>query len=272
MAVQTVVRILGQFMQDDEATLERRYGPQAVALAQELESMLAIRLREESPYATLWQQFESQPQTAAAGLTGALEALVEADPALARRLEAFVEEYHRLMGSSEELRARRRMEEQELLIAGDVPRPTTAPADAYDVGGGTYLYGNVGAGRVSTAEDVRGVSDGYEGRLPVEGMELNIAEVASIFEPVEVALKTHPDISSAVEAQLKVELAEMQAQVARGDQAEVEKMVHHLHNIGRLAPDILEILLSRLTDLAPGSRGTVQKAVAKLQESVNGST
>ena len=272
MAVQIVVRILRQFMQDDEATLERRYGPQAVALAQELRSMLAVRLREESPYAALWEQFENQPQTAAAELTGALEALVEADPAVARRLHTFVEDWRRLVGSLEARMAHRRMEEQDLLIAGDVPSPTTAPADAHDMGGGAYLYGNVGAGRVSTARAVRGVNDGYEGRFPVEGMELNVAEVTPIFEPVEAAVKTHPYISSAAEARLKVELAEVQVQVARGDQADVEKMAHHLHNIGRLAPDILEILLSRLTDLAPGSRDTVQRAVAKMQESVNGST
>jgi len=270
MAVQIVVRILGLLIQDDGVTLERWYGPQAVTLAQELKSMLALRLREESPYAALWEQFENQPQMVAAELTGALEALVEADPALAKRLSEFAEEYRQFMGSPQEFMARTRMEAHDL-IAGDVPSPATAPAEAYDVGGGTYLYGNVTTDRVSTARDAR-VTNGELGRFPGEGMELNMAELRPIFESVDAAVKTHPDISSAVEAQLKIELAGMQAQAARGDQANVEKMVHHLRNIGRLAPDILEILLSRLTDLAPGPRGMVQKAVAKMQESVNGST
>jgi len=272
MAVRKVVRILGQLLQDDGATLERRYGPQVVTLAQELKSMLATRLREESPYAALWEQFEDQPQMAAAALTGALEALVEADPALAKRLSGFAEEYHRLTGSPEEFKARTRMEEQDLLVVGDVPSPTTASADAYDVGGGAYLYGNVRTGRVSTTTDARTVNGGLEGRFPVEGMELNIAEVTPIFEPIYSAVKAHPDINSAVEAQLKAELAEVQVQVARGDQADVEEMVHHLHNIGRLAPDILEIVLSRLADLAPRSRGVIQKAVLKVQKPGDGST
>jgi hypothetical protein len=272
MAVQKVVRILRQLMQDDDrATLERRYGPRAVTLAQQLKCMLAIRFREESPHAALWEQFENQPQMVAAELTGALEALLEADPALAKRLDAFIEDWRRLAGSLEARMAHRRMEEQDLLIAGDVPSPTAAPADAYDVGREAYLYGNVRAGRASTTSGVRAVN-GELGRFPVEGMELNVVEVAPIFEFVEAAVKTHPDVNSAAEAQLKVELAELQAQVARGDQVDVDKMVHHLHTIGRLVPDILEILLNRLTDLAPSSRGMVQKVVAKMQESVNGST
>jgi hypothetical protein len=97
MIIQEVVSILGDLVQDDGATLGERYGPRALAVAQSLRSLLAVRLQEESPYTSLWEQFEAESQAVTAELTGSLEALVEADPALAERLNAFVEEYHQII-------------------------------------------------------------------------------------------------------------------------------------------------------------------------------
>jgi hypothetical protein len=97
MIIQEVVSILGDLVQDDGATLGERYGPRALTVAQNLRSLLAVRLQEESPYTSLWEQFEAEPQAVTAELTGSLEALVEADPALAKRLNAFVEEYHQII-------------------------------------------------------------------------------------------------------------------------------------------------------------------------------
>jgi hypothetical protein len=97
MIIQEVVSILGDLVQDDGATLGERYGPRALAVAQNLGSLLAVRLQEGSPYTSLWEQFEAEPQAVTAELTGSLEALAEADPALVKRLNTFIEEYHQII-------------------------------------------------------------------------------------------------------------------------------------------------------------------------------
>jgi len=94
MVVRKVVRILRDLVQDDGMTLGERHGPRALAVAQSMRSFLVVRLQDKSPYASLWDQFEAEPQTATAELVGSLEVLVKADPALAKRLNAFIEEYH----------------------------------------------------------------------------------------------------------------------------------------------------------------------------------
>mgnify|MGYP006299016721 CR=1 FL=1 len=86
MAAQDVIRWLGRLMEDDGETIRRRHGPEAVAAAEDMARFLADRFEEESAYAALWEAFEEDPEAHSAEVIGALEAWVEADPALARRI------------------------------------------------------------------------------------------------------------------------------------------------------------------------------------------
>lgn len=93
MSVREVTRIVSMYLEDGEDALEQRYGPQAVAAVEDLIALLKARLQKGSAYVTLWDQLEAEPRATAEELTGTLEAMIEADPALARRLQAFLEEY-----------------------------------------------------------------------------------------------------------------------------------------------------------------------------------
>ncbi|MBU1877783.1 MAG: hypothetical protein KJ734_02420, partial [Chloroflexi bacterium] len=91
--IQDIVQVLEDLVQDDGQTLEQRDGPEALSVAQDMRDLLAARLPEESPFASLWEQFESDPEGTEAELIGTLEALAEADPALVERLNAYLEDY-----------------------------------------------------------------------------------------------------------------------------------------------------------------------------------
>ena len=94
MSVQEVTRTIRSYLEEGEDTFRERYGPEAVTAIEDLITMLKLRLEEESVYASLWDEFVAEPRATEDELTGALGALIEADPALAERLEAFMEEYH----------------------------------------------------------------------------------------------------------------------------------------------------------------------------------
>ena len=143
MSVREVTRIVSMYLEDGEDALEQRYGPQAVAAVEDLIALLKARLQEGSAYVTLWDQLEAEPRATAEELTGTLEAMIEADPALARRLEAFLEEYRSSVTPRTEA-------ERGANLAPRESPPAQLPAGPSDYSEvGTYLYGNLVPGAVT---------------------------------------------------------------------------------------------------------------------------
>ncbi len=65
--------------------------PEKIAdLTAQTADFLAERLKEDTPHGTLWDDFRAAPLETAAALTGTLEALFEAQPAVRKRVDGFM--------------------------------------------------------------------------------------------------------------------------------------------------------------------------------------
>jgi hypothetical protein len=264
MAVQEVVRILRELIQDEGATLQRRYGLRSLTIAQGMRSLLSARLCGELPYASLWREFEAEPQGTAAQLVGALEALVEADPSLAQQLGVLVEEYHWAIGPPRT--GTTRTAGQGVPVWSDVPDTTVAVDEDKDVGRGTYLYGNVKPGSISVGRGVKAQQDSFGGHDGVEEGNLNVAVTGLLFNDLYTALETYPDLNPTVKADIEEELQGVLAQIALGQEANEEILARHLRDIRRMNSDILEVVLNKLADPDVESGAMMQRAVQRLEK------
>jgi hypothetical protein len=245
MSVRQAVRILQALVHDDGLALERRHGSRAVSAAQDLASLFKVRLGQGSPYVSLWADFEADPGGMAAQLTGAIEALVEADPALGRRLEGFVREWRPVTGTPG---ARRIPAGRKVLGKDKVLGTTVALEPDEDVGKGAYLYGNLKPSSVAPVSGAGRTIDGIEGIDHIEVVDIDPSRAALLFNDMCVAVETHPGIDSVLEKDLEAELEEVMTQVTKGNAADKDRLARRLQNIGRMHPDILQTLLDRLVD------------------------
>lgn len=260
MAVQEIVRILRDHLQNGGVTLRRRYGTRASTAAEDMRSLLAARLRRESAYASLWDRFEVEPQTVAAELTGALEALLEADPALAKRLNGFIEEYHRAIAPSRN----RSLSDgtAESPVRGGVPDTPFTDRDDTDASGGAYLYGNIRPSSVASIG--RGVRDGQI--LSVEAAGSNTVDINVLWDQLQATVDGRDELDAAVRLSLKDELRKLLAQVLRADEDETEILVRHLQNIRKLDLDVFEVALSQIASLAEDLGPVLEQVLHQVED------
>jgi len=64
---------------------------------------------------------------------------------------------------------------------------------------------------------------------------------------------------------------ELQAEVAKGDEADEDFLARRLRNIQRMAPDILEVALATLSNPAVGFGLAVKKVAQRMKESAESS-
>jgi len=100
MGAQEIVEVVGGLVTDDGVALEQAHGPQALAVAQQMQAALVPRLEGDPAYAPLWRAFLAAPLQQAPALAGVLQVLLAADAALARRLDALLEGYRQAKGAS----------------------------------------------------------------------------------------------------------------------------------------------------------------------------
>ena len=275
MAVQEIVRRLTEYVRDDGETIRRRDGPQAVTLIEDLRDVLVVHLREESPYSELWDEFRSDPEDTSAELTGALEALVEAEPALAKRMDGFMERYRRLSAAPRV--APLRSAEDDLTVAGkplettvtvedtsvDVPHTPTAPADA-GIGEGTYLYGNMESGTPSVQKGIEFTGLGIRGQvIDISGRQ---PELNLLFDQIVSGVEARADLNSAAKDELKAALRGVESQLAAGEEIDEAALVQDLSYIHQIDPDVLDMLVSELNNMLSGLGGAVQQIVDSLDE------
>jgi hypothetical protein len=273
MRAQEIVRLLRDLVQDDGQTLEQRDGPQALSVAQDMRDLLAVRLAEESPFVSLWEHFESDPGGTEAELIGALEALVEADPALVRRLNAYLEDYRWAATPSEIRRAR---------LARSMPGDHGADADdAVVVEGvviageegmideqeeyseeGEYLYGNIPHPMLPGSSVIRDEGRFLDEYELEEELGEHGSDVAELFEELDLTIESHPDLAPSVKAGLKVELRAIHAQLDRGENVDEDAIVRRFHAIQSLDPTVAALALAELSALV-GGFGVVMREVAR---------
>lgn len=256
MKEREVVQLLRDLMIDDGETLRERDGPEAVTAARDLADFVSARLSEDVAQQSLWVEFREDPEGTAAELTGILEALVEADPGLALRMERYLEEYHRVLSPPGPRRVREAR--RNVKTEGGVMDISLTAEDATldiepqsDYGRGTYLRGNVVPG---TQPKEPGVTfEAFEFRGQVVRFGPNAPDVTVLFQQLYETVEGRPDLNPEAQAELKTELQEVQALVAlQEEEVDQEELARHLQNIERLSPDVLQLLLNGLMETDAG--------------------
>ncbi len=253
MTERDLVRILRDLFIDNGKTMERRDGPEALTAAQELADIVSFHLVNEAGYDWLWDDFKREPARNTAELTGALEALEEADPALALQLSSLLGDYYNALGPIPDRLPTPEGDAHPEEKAGynDIEdRPDWTQASDYNEEG-TYLYGNVQTGTVQIEQEFRegGVEPEQEVNLPREGVGglVSEAELDTLMDPLKTAVEERTNMSAADKEKLLAELSEVHRLVAAGADAGPALLVHHFRTIEQIAPDFLELLFLTLT-------------------------
>ncbi|MFW6135291.1 MAG: hypothetical protein ACOC7N_00545 [Chloroflexota bacterium] len=258
MAVQDVVDIVLEYCQDGEETFRNRRGVQAVVVVRDVIELLRRELGAQLDFNALWADFQDAPRQTAPELSGALEALVEADPGFAEGLDALLHEFYATRSAAEP----RPTEPEEVPPAPEPPvqeEEEPGPRRHTDEAGeGAYLYGNVPAGATEVGE---------RPDLEPEGLGVNRrhdavnADVGALFDQLRTTVGEELPLADAVRRHLTVHLERLQAELALGDDADEDSVVYHLRRIGALDPDVLDLVLTGLRHTGSRAHGTLERAI-----------
>lgn len=241
MNAQEIVTVVGELVADNGLTIAQQHGSQALTVAREMESALVSRLREDQMRMAIWQRFQTDPGNAAPFLVTAVEMLLQADAALARRLDALLEAYQRAAGST---------------------GTTIHTAGGAYVGGRVETSGGDFVGHDQTKITGDGSALGDHPHTTVVKQTADPEAIARAFGELYTRIEARPETPSAQKDDLKAELEEVKEEIAKGEAADEGFIARRLRNVGRMAPDILEVVLAALTNPAAGL-GLVAKKVAE---------
>ena len=107
------------------------------------------------------------------------------------------------------------------------------------------------------------------GKVIVAGGNVAVTETTTTqslsFAEVYQRIDAHTKISPGKKADLKAEVAEVEAAVKK-PQVDENTVARHLRNIGRMAPDIMEVALAAILNPAAGLGLVAGKIAAKAKE------
>jgi len=136
---------------------------------------------------------------------------------------------------------------------GDIRQDFRQGGRTIDTGGGSYIEGNVNTG-----------GGDFVGRDKVT-IGAGMDEVARLFEQIFQAIEARPATSREDKEDLRTTVKEVQDEAAKGDQVNESFLARQLRNLGRMAPDILEVVLATLTNPAAGISTAVRKIAEKMK-------
>lgn len=268
MAVEDVVTLLTEYCEDGQDTFEDRHGPEAAIVAQEAIDLLEGELSGQLDYDALWAEFEAAPRETAPDLAGALEAMIEADPGLAEKLEALMEEYYAAGRSVDEMIGPEMAEPSSSeFVPGEKARIEAHEAEPRShtdtAGEGTYLYGNVPAGDATVGKALEPGPDVLEVR---QGHEMLSFDVHELFQQLQVTVGREPALSEEEKVELREHLENLESEVMLGGEAEEARIVEHLRRLGAADPDFLALLLEGLRHTQTEAQATVKNAIERVTE------
>ncbi len=220
----------------------------------EMDRYLQAQLEEHTGFITLYEAFQANPQGTSAELTGALEAIIEGDPAVRETLNALMDEYYIVTKTEgagiKPSNAEEAEEEEENLDSEELPGTETEIVDQTDdYFEGEYLYGTANTRRGSESEgrviDVNeDVSMGLsEDSDDLAELGMHTERIPSAFTQVSVAVQDHPDLPPPVKDLILRHLDVIAAQVALEEGANMKIIRKNLRAIQRLSPDIMNVLM-----------------------------
>lgn len=238
---QEIVQVMAHLVRDGSAALAERHGEEALATAQEIQTALVPRLEADRLSATAWEEFQERPEQVKPMLESAVGMLLEADAALARRLDALLARYRQAKGESTRV----------------------------DTGGGAYVGGSVtvsGGDFVGRDKlDVRGDGNviGDYGRTTVINQPSADAEaIARAFADFYQAVARRPDLPPREKEDVQAELEEVEEELKKGEGANEGFIQRRLRNVQRMAPDIYDVVITTFSNPIAGL-GMVAKKIAE---------
>jgi hypothetical protein len=130
-----------------------------------------------------------------------------------------------------------------------------------DTGGGAYVGGSVDTG-----------GGDFVGRDQHITYGMSADQAARLFADIYSRIETHPRLDEIDKADLKTDVQEIQKEVVKGDSADESFLARRLRNIQRTAPDILEVVLSTLTNPAAGFAAVIRKVAERMKTAAEGGT
>ena len=91
---------------------------------------------------------------------------------------------------------------------------------------------------------------------------VNATHVVNVFQSIYRAVDEHPKLSPAEKADVKAEIKDVEKEIEKGEQADESGVTRHLRNVQRMAPDILDVVVTTLGNPVAGL-GMVAKKVAE---------
>ncbi len=267
MAVEDVVTILMEYLKDGEDVFAGRYGSEASVAARDMTDLLREQLGGQLDYGMLWAEFETAPRETMPQLAGVLEAIMEADPGLADKLQVLLEDYYAARGS---VGSPVGGETPEAEVSEFLPREDT-PLESHQVtprrhtdeaGEGTYLYGNVPAGGPTSVGKEGGVDlDVLEKR---GGPQMPDLDLRKLF--VQLRRKVEKDLDTAEEKQqaLIEGLRGLEAELRLGEEADESRILEHLRTLGEEDDELMELVLTGLWQTPGRARAMVERAIVEL--------
>lgn len=226
-----IVDVIAKIVPDDGAALAQSEGTQALVQAQALEHVVQDLMNNDPAYHSMWQQFQADPRMNAPILVGIIQVIYQNDPIVAQELDMLLAAYQQVARSS-------------------VKGKTTTIA----TGGGAYIGGAVqlGAGAQFAGRDQIVIAQ-------------NPKEIAHAFQGFYRQVAEHSDLTVTDKADVKADLEEIEGELAKGAKAN-ESMIHRrLRNIQRMAPDILDVVLTTFANPVAGLGMAAKKIAEKMK-------
>jgi hypothetical protein len=176
-------------------------------------------------------------------LINAVQLLLAADAALARRMDSLLDKFHQTTGESTHI----------------------------NTGGGAYVGGNVDVqhgdfvGRDKRTTTITGdgnVVGDHSSSHVVKQQGADAAALARAFADFYTAVQQQPDLPPQDKADVQAELEEVEAELQKGEEANEGFIRRRLRHVQRMAPDIYDVVIATFANPIAGL-GLVAKKIAE---------
>ncbi len=213
--------------------------PTALAIRDAVKAALSLH----SVYSQNWAQFEAQPQAQKPILVSILRVVLQDNRAMAQKLDNLLAQ-HRQSQGHEGTQRNIRVDGGQVGIIGD----------------GAHIEGGMFFG------DVRASGD-FAGRdlKKTYIQSPDPAALARAFAKIDEQVAQQTDLAPQDKTDIQTELQGVKQELEKGTEADEGVIRHRLRNVQRMAPDILDVILTTFANPALGLGTVARKIAEKMQ-------
>ena len=133
--------------------------------------------------------------------------------------------------------------------------------------GAAVPQANVGGDRISVGDVTgsQGIAIGRQAQATVTETGIGGNDLVQLFAAAYRQVDARPEHPDVDKGEIKQTVAQIQTEVAKGEQANQTKLHRWLKTLGDIAPDVLDVTLTSLTNPAFGVAKAVRLLVAQYQ-------